>query len=105
MSLILSVSSLSVDLFIFFIVVCYVLVHIELISIKWPIYEENSLGPDTELPYFIIPGKEDRDALQFIGKRIEQEFKQCLLNDLKIELDGHAIEIIPHIKFSQADGE
>ena len=37
------------------------------------VYKEKSLGPETEVPYFLIPGKETRDTVQAIVTKMKPE--------------------------------
>ena len=37
------------------------------------VYKEKSLGPETEVPYFIIPGKETKDRVRSIVTKMKPE--------------------------------
>ena len=41
------------------------------------VYVEKSMGPDTEIPIAIIPGKESHDLVKAIGQKLETEVLAC----------------------------
>ena len=67
------------------------------------LYEEKSLSPDTELPYFIVPGKEDRSLVTEIWDRFEHEVVYCNENTFEIEVDGKTLTVQPNVKPTQLD--
>ena len=67
------------------------------------LYEEKSLSPDTELPYFIVPGKEDRSLVTEIWDRFENEVLYCNENTFDIEVDGKTLTVQPNVKPTQLD--
>ena len=67
------------------------------------LYEEKSLSPDTELPYFIVPGKEDRPLVKEIWNRFESEVTYCNENTFEIEVDGKTLTVQPNVKPTQLD--
>ena len=69
------------------------------------VYKEKSLGPETEVPYFVIPGKETRDAVSSIVAKMKPEMVTCNdhNNPLTIMFSGSEIKLFCKIKTSQVD--
>ena len=69
------------------------------------VYKEKSLGPETEVPYFLIPGKETRESVKIIARKIKPELILC--NDQNnpqiINVLGSDIKVFSKIKMSQLD--
>ena len=67
------------------------------------IFTEKSLGTDSEVPYFLIPAKEDYDVVQEITYRLEKEQRDCTQQPLEITVFGKKISVTCEIKHSQFD--
>lgn len=50
------------------------------------IYEEKSLGPDTEYPHYLIPGSESDDLLRKIIDKYQNEIKDVQNNPIQIKV-------------------
>ena len=55
------------------------------------IFTEKSLGTDSEIPYFIIPSKEDDETVQEITYRLEKEQRAVTQQPLEITVFGKRI--------------
>ena len=64
-----------------------------------------SLGPETEVPYFLIPGKETKETVKIIARKIKPEL--TLVNDQNnpqiVNVLGSDIKVFSKIKMSQLD--
>ena len=69
------------------------------------IYNEESLGCDTEFPFFIIPGKEGKDLVREIMKRIEDEAEACGRSIFGFSVAEKEIVLEVKIKMTQNDGK
>ena len=67
------------------------------------IFTEKSLGTDSEVPYFIIPSKEDDETVQEITYRLEKEQRDVTQQPLEIIVFGKKISVHCQIKHSQFD--
>ena len=60
------------------------------------------MGPETEIPYFLLPQKEDKNIVKIIVDKLEQELIECK-QPLQITILGKSINITSEIKHSQFD--
>ena len=67
------------------------------------IYIEKSLGTDSEIPYFLIPSKEDEETVREITYRLEKEQRECTQQPLQIKVFGRSVTVYCEIKHSQFD--
>ena len=69
------------------------------------VYKEKSLGPETEVPYFLIPGKETKNIVKIIANKMKPEVAACndQNNPLIINVLGCEIKMYCDIKLSQLD--
>ena len=61
------------------------------------------MGTDSEVPYFIIPEKEDNDTVKILIDKLEQETKECTQQPLETTIFGKKIKVTSEIKHSQFD--
>ena len=54
------------------------------------LWEQFSQGPESMSPYFIIPGKEDKNLMQQICKRMDEEAEKTVT--FYIEIEGKNIK-------------
>ena len=67
------------------------------------IYKERSLGTDSEIPYFLLPHKEDDETVQKITDKLEQEQRECTNQPLQISVFGRTVTAHCEIKHTQLD--
>ena len=67
------------------------------------LYEEKSLSPETELPWFIVPGKENRPLVKKIFDRFNSEVNYCNQNTFDIDIDDKLLTVQPNVKPTQFD--
>ena len=68
------------------------------------LYEEKSMSGSTELPQYLIPGKETLDLTTKILTKHQDEIKDVQTNHVESEILGKKVTLIPKVEFSQADG-
>ena len=68
-------------------------------------YEETSLGADTEVPYFIIPKKENHIRTKKCFKKLESEVNFLNKNSITAEINGSEVELKFEIKITQGDSK
>ena len=68
-------------------------------------YEETSLGADTEVPYFIIPRKENHIRTKKCFKKLESEVNFLNKNSITAEINGSEVELKFEIKITQGDSK
>lgn len=60
------------------------------------------MGTDSEVPYFILPHKEETEIVKLITDKLEYELRECQ-QPLETTIFGKSVTIIPEIKHSQFD--
>ena len=66
-------------------------------------YEERSLGTDSEIPYFLIPHKEDHDTTKLCFEKMDAEVTFVNSNPIFTTIKGKNVEIRSKIKITQCD--
>ena len=69
------------------------------------LYTEQSLGPTTEFPHYVIPGKEDKSLVTDIMAKYDAEKKDVEANHVTTEILGKEVTIVPEVEFCQADAK
>ena len=72
---------------------------------KGIIWEEDSLGPDSEFTYFIIPGKEEDPLVRTITAKLEEEVHNINSSNMIIQINGHYHQFKPVFHYTQIDGK
>ena len=67
------------------------------------LYEEKNLGPESEVPYFLIPDKESNEVVQEITTKLEQDLRDCREQPLQTTILGKDVSIKCNIKHTQFD--
>ena len=67
------------------------------------IFEEKSLGTDSEIPYFIIPHKEDHATTKLCFEKMDSEVTFVNSNSIHCMIKGKNVEIKSKIKITQCD--
>ena len=68
------------------------------------LFEESSLGCETEHPYFFEPCKETSETVAKIAEKFENDADELNNSTLDIEVGGRQFTFKPNVKWCQGDG-
>ena len=66
-------------------------------------WEEHSLGEETEIPLRLVPGKESEALVEKLYTELEKEILDINLNEIKVTILGQEVTLIVDVEFTQAD--